>query len=441
MIRNLAIVVAVGIGLLHTRAATAFPIIVPDFSGKVLLIVNEEDDNLVAVPIRNDGSADSGHGIALANFNNTGALDTVKSTFSGDPDAVAVTPDGRFAYVHQEDNVAFASAAANTFVRFDLQNVEFHGAGHIKSFDMTGHTWLHDPLAVLNGFLYSSAMDPACDPCTTACGVSLYKMAINPVTGDLGSPTVVTAIDDGSGHVATGINSRMTTDGTCIYVTDNGSNEFCFEGSTIGPQFSPGSKRVYQICDTTVKVWADPTTGGDAPGFSATDAGAGHTIVFGPNNQNLFLMEDNIVYSTTGLVGTTPGSFTQVGTLEGTLPQNEGSAFTTLASGAFLYAGNEAEEEAYVAAVTGAGSGVAAVNAFDIDGEDGAESGLAGDQVEFDEAEGLAIINRSPRDTTGAALFVALPRPTPTLSSMGLVACALILLASGGVLLSRSRSN
>src|ERR1700687_4466734 len=181
-------------GFKHHAAVSAitFPVLVPNFSGKVLLIVNEENRNLIAMPILDDGNADPGHGIALANASCAAALSSppvsgplVKNTFTGDPDAVAVTADGRFAYVHQEKDNG-STTTDTVFVRFDLQNVEFHGTSHIKSFDMTGHSWLHDPMTVLGSFLYASAMDTECDPCTSTCPVSLFKMAIDPTTGDLG---------------------------------------------------------------------------------------------------------------------------------------------------------------------------------------------------------------------------------------------------------------
>ncbi|MBI1813561.1 MAG: hypothetical protein HYR72_01140 [Deltaproteobacteria bacterium] len=368
-------------GTSHAR----FPLWVPNWSGKTLLIVNEETlefnegRNLIALPILNDGTVNPKQGIALANSTQG------NQTFSEDPDPVAVTPDGRFAYVQEEDS----DDPGLAFYRFDLQHVDTNGgSGHIKRFQFD-ESWQGKGLAVLDNFLYA-VVDNDTD--------ELWRMPINPSNGNLGTPSFVATIDDGSGHQAFGSDVRLTTDGTCIFASDNGS-EF-----------------VFKICGTVVSLWADAGSGGDAPNIMSD-----HTIVFGPGNGNLFLSQNNEVFTTTGPSGITPGSFAKIFDLPGKGPENEGSAFTSLLSGQFLYVGNEDEEEAYGAKVTGTGGAVALSGAFDISGEEGAETAVPGDLAEFDEAEGLAIIDGSPRFGNGQAFFSLNPTSAPTLDRTGLL--------------------
>jgi DNA-binding beta-propeller fold protein YncE len=282
-LQTLVVSVLVVTGL--SRASQArFPLWVPDWSGKTLLIVNEESfgepidegRNLIALPILNDGTVNPKQGIALANS-------TVgnQTFFSGDPDPVAVTPNGHFAYVQEEDNEDSGLA----FYRFDLQHVDTNGgSGHIKRFQFN-ESWQGTGLAVLGNFLYAVVNSD---------GKELWRMAINPINGNLGAPSFVVTIDDGSGHEAMGSDVRLTTDGTCIFASDSGS-EF-----------------VFKICGTVVSLWADASTGGDAPNIM-TD----NTIVFGPNNGNLFLSQNNEVFTTTGPSGITPGSFSKIFDLPG----------------------------------------------------------------------------------------------------------------------------
>jgi hypothetical protein len=419
-IRGVA-VLCLAAGLLSARTAgavTGFPLKINNYSGRTLLIVNEEDNNLVALPILNDGTVDGSKGVALANNNGSATIDS-------DPDGLAVTPDGKFAYVHAEFE--------NDFYRFDLMHIDFHNDTHVSKFTFNDAAWRHDGLAVLNGFLYATGLDPGCDLCTTACTASLYKMAINPATGDLSAPTVVVAIDDGSGHVATGVNSGLATDGTCIYASDVGAQFFCPPDGE--PTFSPGTSAIFQICGTTVKVWADTTTGGDHPGLIED-----HTITFGPNAQNLFLSENNHVYSTTGLSGMTPGSFTKVGDLPGAGVENEGSAFLTLNNLQVLYVGNETEEEAYATYVKGSGSSIGLGLTTAFNGEALPDTGDTGDPVDFDEAEGLATIETTPRFSDGTALFANTGTNAPLVSSSGLIGCVALLMVAGLASLRRLRA-
>ncbi|MBI1813560.1 MAG: hypothetical protein HYR72_01135 [Deltaproteobacteria bacterium] len=379
-----------------SRASQArFPLFVPNWSGKTLLIVNEESfgepvdegRNLIALPILNDGTVNPKQGIALANST------TGNQTFeSGDPDPVAVTPNGHFAYVQEEN----AEESGLAFYRFDLQHVDTNGgSGHIKRFTFKPD-WQGTGLAVLGNFLYAVVNSD---------GKELWRLPINPTNGDLGAPNFVVTIADGSGHEATGSDIRLTTDGTCIFASDSGS-EFVFKICIIEAP-----------CTGLVSVWADASTGGDAPNIMSDN-----TIVFGPGNANLFLSQNNEVFTTTGPSGITPGSFTKIFDLPGDGgPENEGSAFTSLLSGQFLYVGNENEEEAYGAKATGTGGAVALSNAFSISGEEGQETGVPGDQAEFDEAEGLAIIDGSPRFGNGQAFFSLNPTSAPTLDRTGLL--------------------
>lgn len=191
---------------------TTFPIVDANWSGQTLLIVNEESDNLVALLLHTDGTAVTpGVALAIADF-----------TESGNPDAVAVTGDGRFAYVHDE--------SSEDFYRFDLQHVDSTGSNaHVLKFDFPNQNWHHDGLVVLQSALYATADSP------DASGVeALFQMAIDPGTGNLGSPEFFLDVRTPSGVAAAGTDSRLATDGTCLY-DSNGA-----------------AARVFQICPPTI---------------------------------------------------------------------------------------------------------------------------------------------------------------------------------------------
>jgi len=243
----------------------------------------------------------------------------------------------------------------------------------------------------------------------------LFRMAIDPTTGNLGTPTSVTVVTDGMGSTANGYGSRLATDGTCLYDADVG-----------------GTDLVFQICGTTVKVWADAGSGGDAPGISTC------MIAFGPANQNLFLVEDGTVYSTTGLSGMTPGSFSQVASLPNS-GTNEGAAFVSLGSLRRLFASDESYTDVYGATVTGSGGGVAVGTATTYPSA-GNSSATTGEQIEFGDVEGLAILNGSPRFADGTSFFRGSSAAVPALGRDGLLAASALLLLLGAVSLRRRRS-
>ncbi|MBI1813565.1 MAG: hypothetical protein HYR72_01160 [Deltaproteobacteria bacterium] len=183
-----------------------FPVVDANWSGKTLLIVNEEDQNLVALIIRKNGSVDP-TGYALASPNSGPFVN------APDPGSLAVTPDARFAYVHDEGN----ANEDKDFYRFDLQNVDSSGGtSHLQRFDFV-EKWLHDGLAVLGWRLYATA--------NIGGGThGLFSMAMDSATGNLSDLRFVTAIDDGNGNVANGSGSRLTTLGGCLLASDSGTN-------------------------------------------------------------------------------------------------------------------------------------------------------------------------------------------------------------------------
>jgi len=158
-----------------------------------------------------------------------------------------------------------------------------------------------------------------------------------------------------------------------------------------------------------VRVWADATAAPEAPsagnGMAIVPVGPGIStdfgVVFGPGGQNLFLSEEGAVYTSTGPVGSTPGAFTKLKDLPG--DENEGSAFVVFASLSVLYVPSSGEEELYGMPVTGSGASVALGSITTFDGEDGPESGDTGQPMEFDEPEGVAVVETPLRfDDSGA---------------------------------------
>jgi hypothetical protein len=192
-----------------TVHGNSFPIVDAKWSGKTLLIANEEDDNLIALIIHNDGTVVT-PGVALAETGGT-PFDDVS-----DADAVAVTADGKFAYVHDEGDT--------DFYRFDLKRVDSTGgSSHIKQFDFTSEDWLHDGMVVMGNALYATADAPTAVQYVSG-AKALFKIRINPTNGDLGTPQFFTEITDGKGNTATGDGSRLVTDGSCIYASDSGTS-------------------------------------------------------------------------------------------------------------------------------------------------------------------------------------------------------------------------
>lgn len=395
-----SIVAALVLGMFAARVAVgiSFPIVMPNFSGNVLLAANEDEDDIIALPIATDGTILPTQGISLGDTNSL-PLSNISNA-----DGVAATPDGKFAYLHDENDT--------DFYRFDLQHLDPSGGNsHIAEFDFGDPTWAEDGLLVLGSNLYAVAEgEPN----------ALDRMAINPTTGDLSSPVHVADLTDGTTS-AGGSFGRLATDGTCVYVSDS------------------AAQVVFQVCNLdstpTVVVWADAANGGAAPGIS--DA---HTISFGPGNQNLFLAEDGNVYSTTGPVGSTPGSFSFVFTIPSS-GGNEGSALLIGPPLPVLYVGSESGEEIDSMSVSGAGALVSLANLQRISGEVTPENAPTGGRMEFDEVEGLVLIPGSPRFTNGLSLFSTLGAPAPLLSPAGLAAGVVLLFAVGFASLWRRRAS
>jgi hypothetical protein len=83
---------------------------------------------------------------------------------------------------------------------------------------------------------------------------------------------------------------------------------------------------------------------------------------------------------------------------------------------------------------------VALSGAFSISGEEGAETAVPGELAEFDEAEGLAIIDGSPRFGNGQAFFSLNPTSAPTLDRTGLLLGIALLLGVAALGLRRANA-
>jgi hypothetical protein len=303
-------------------SCVTFPLEIPNWSGKTLLVVNEEPRNVLAIPIRNDGWIPP-VGIALANYG-----------IWPKPDSLAVSADGQFAYVHDE--------YSHNFYRIDMKHVATSvavvsgattskqsrgGPGdsvgvppspapatssavpstvesddhvvlppHIKKFHFDSEDWNHDGLTFLNGYLY--AVGHAEESVTAELDGSsspnqLFQMQTDPTTGDLSAPVFVTDITDGQGNSATGFGARLATDGKCVYSSDDDSG------------------KVFQICDGGF-----PLIGGVCLFDTATDSFAG--VNFTTGEYQVTRCSDNYTVTgkgtitqssdcTTLMMNTTPG--------------------------------------------------------------------------------------------------------------------------------------
>ena len=216
-----AVAVAPGV----TVNGNGFPIVNPNWSGRTLLAANEDDDNVIAFMILDDGTISPVPGVALAQPNDP-PFDDVSNV-----DGLAVTPDGRFAYAHDESDP--------DFYRFDLRAIDSTGgSSHIREFNNPSFDWVEDGLlAPGDGFLYAVADGP-----DGGSNAGLMRIPIDSATGDLGAPETVGIIKDGQGTAATGDDgARLSTHPDGILISDGATNlVFLFSVPTSGaPALGP----------------------------------------------------------------------------------------------------------------------------------------------------------------------------------------------------------
>ncbi|MDD5542677.1 MAG: hypothetical protein PHX83_05840 [Acidobacteriia bacterium] len=140
--------------------------------------------------------------------------------FDFDLDAISLSQDNRFAFINSDGDSDFFSV--------DLQNVDTAGGSHhITPFNFSSQRWSHGGMVVLGNNLYAAANGGGSfkreNPDFRGSTVQLFRMPIDPSTGNLGSPQLYTNIDDQQGNVATSNNVRLAADSESVYASDPNS--------------------------------------------------------------------------------------------------------------------------------------------------------------------------------------------------------------------------